>query len=243
MRTDGRLPDQLRPVIITTNFLKHAEGSALIQWGDTWVLCAASVEEKVPPFRLESGGGWVTGEYAMLPRSTTTRKGRGQGGREKEIQRLVGRSLRAAVDLDRLGPRTITVDCDVLQADGGTRVAAVTGGYVALKLALARLMASGLLAHDPVRTPIAAVSVGIVDGELLLDLPYAEDSRAEVDMNLVMTADGQLVEVQGTAEGRPFARAQLDALMDLGQQGVAALAALQERAIAGGLAAPVEVQL
>jgi len=223
--------DQLRPVTFVTGFQAFAEGSVLVRWGQTHVLCAASVESGVPPFRLESGGGWITGEYAMLPRSTSTRKGRRHGGRETEIQRLIGRALRAAVDMDHLGPRTITVDCDVLQADGGTRVASITGGFVALGLALQRLEREGQLASSPIVERVAAVSVGIVDGTPVLDLPYPEDSRAEVDMNLVMTAAGQYIEVQGTAEHRPFSGDQLDRMRTLGWHGVQQLCALQQRAL------------
>jgi ribonuclease PH len=243
VRNDGRQPDQLRPVRIVTHFQRFAEGSALIDWGETRVICAASVEETVPPWRAGSGGGWVTGEYAMLPRSTSTRKPRRQGGRETEIQRLIGRALRAAVNLDALGPRTITVDCDVLQADGGTRVAAITGGYVALALAVARLRADGLLGVDPLLERVAAVSVGVVGGVAVLDLPYAEDSRAEVDMNLVMTSSGLFVEVQGTAEHRAFDRDQLQALCDLGWSGIQRLCALQARAVSEGASGATEVRL
>ena len=233
IRKDGRRVEELRPVSIVTGFQKHAEGSALICWGDTHVLCAASVEDRVPPFRLESGGGWITGEYAMLPRSTSTRKGRRHGGRETEIQRLVGRALRAAVDMDRLGPRTVVVDCDVLQADGGTRVASITGGFVALSLAIEGLMRQGALDREPgpIRDQVAAVSVGIVGGAPVLDLPYEEDSTAEVDMNLVMTASGRFVEIQGTAEQEPFDAEELGELCRLGLQGVRALCGLQRRAV------------
>ena len=234
MRKDGRKADELRPLKMSPGYLMHAAGSVMIDWGNTRVLCAASVEEKVPPFRLDSGGGWITGEYNMLPASTNTRKARRHGGRETEIQRLIGRSLRAAVDMDRMGPRTITVDCDVIQADGGTRVASITGGYVALALALRKLRAEGLLEEDPVVEPVAAVSVGIVDGKLLLDLPYEEDSRAEVDLNLVMTAGGRFVEVQGTAEGEPFERSQLLELCDIGWAGIQQLCEAQARAVEQG---------
>ena len=234
MRKDGRRADEPRPVSMTPGWQAYAEGSVLITWGDTRVICAASVEERVPPFRLDSGGGWVTGEYSMLPRSTGTRKSRKRGGRETEIQRLIGRSLRAAVDMDALGPRTITVDCDVIQADGGTRVASITGGYVALALAIAGLRHDGALQGDPLLDPVAAVSVGIVDGQLLLDLPYEEDSRAEVDMNLVLTRSGRFIEVQGTAEQDPFEREQLLQLCDLGQKGVEQLCGLQQQAIKQG---------
>jgi ribonuclease PH len=232
-RPDGRANDELRPLTIETGYQKFAEGSALVRAGDTWVLCAASVEEAVPPFLAGRGVGWVTAEYAMLPRSTHTRTSRSPGGRGKEIQRLIGRALRAAVDTTALGPRTLTVDCDVLQADGGTRVAAITGAYVALGLAVRSLAASGLIeAGAPVLgEPVAAVSVGIVDGETRLDLPYAEDSRAEVDMNVVMTRSGKLIEVQGTAERDPFSREQLTAMLDLAGRGIAELCRAQERAL------------
>jgi ribonuclease PH len=233
-RPDGRANDELRPTAIETGFQKYAEGSALVRAGDTWVLCAASVEEGVPSFLEGRGVGWVTAEYAMLPRATHTRSGRMPGGRGKEIQRLIGRALRAAVDTAALGPRTITVDCDVLQADGGTRVASITGAYVAVSLAARSLAARGLLAAGArvMREPVAAVSVGIVDGEPRLDLPYLEDARAEVDMNVVMTRSGRLVEVQGTAERDPFSRAQLDALLDLATRGIARLCEAQEKALA-----------
>lgn len=233
-RTDGRLADQLRPTRITPGVLDYAEGSALIEMGRTRVLCAASVESRVPPFLLGQGRGWVTAEYALLPRSTLTRtpRERGQvGGRTLEIQRLIGRSLRAVTDLAALGERTITVDCDVLQADGGTRTAAITGAYVALAAALDRLRRDGSLTTNPLRDAVSAVSVGVVDGELLLDLCYEEDSRAAVDCNVVWTASGQLVEVQGTAEGEPFDRATLDALLDLAWLGVQYLFTLQTQAI------------
>ena len=244
MRTDGRERDELRPVSIQTGFQKPAEGSVLIRWGDTHVICAASVEGRVPPFRLDSGGGWVTGEYGMLPRSTTTRKKRRQGGRETEIQRLIGRALRAAVEMDHLGQRTIYVDCDVLQADGGTRVASITGGFVALALAVARLKREGLIVKDPMIKQVAAVSVGIIDGETRLDLPYEEDSRADVDMNLVMTSSGEYIEVQGTAEHAPFTPDQLQQLCGLGWGGIQRLCALQREAIEAGAANEVaEVQL
>jgi ribonuclease PH len=241
-RADGRAPDELRPIRITTGYQRYAEGSALVDWGSTRVLCAASVSEEVPPFRAASGGGWVTGEYAMLPRSTGTRKPRRQGGRESEIQRLIGRALRAAVNLDDLGPRTITVDCDVLVADGGTRVAAITGGFVALALAARGLLSAGLIERDPVRRGVAAVSVGLLDGVPLLDLPYEEDSRVEVDLNLVMTSEGGFVEIQGTAEREPFDREQLLALCDLGRRGIDLLFALQRRAVEDGVPAAVGPQ-
>jgi ribonuclease PH len=233
MRPDGRANDQLRPLEILTGFQKHAEGSALIKLGDTWVLCAASVEETVPAFLGDRGVGWVTAEYAMLPRSTHTRTRRDPGGRGKEIQRLIGRALRAAVDTKALGPRTLSVDCDVLSADGGTRVASITGAWVAVALAVRKLVAAGLVPASArvLPEPLAAVSVGVVDGELRLDLPYEEDARAEVDMNVVMTAGGRLVEVQGTAEREPFTRAQLDGMLDLAGAGIRALCEAQTRAL------------
>jgi ribonuclease PH len=236
MRPDGRRHDELRPLTITPDWLKDPEGSALIRAGDTWVICTASVEEKVPPFLKDTGRGWVTGEYGMLPRSTTTRSGRQPGGRGKEIERLIGRALRASIDLAKLGPRTIMIDCDVLQADGGTRTAAITGGYVALALACRRLQTRGLLTASPLVHEVAAVSVGIIDGEARLDLPYTEDAAAEVDMNVVMTADERLVELQGTAEHGTFDRAQLDLLVDLAAGGIRHLIAAQRRALEGARA-------
>ncbi len=233
MRPDGRRPDQLRPLEILTDFQKHAEGSALIKLGDTWVLCAASVEEGVPPFLKGKGQGWLTAEYAMLPRSTHTRSKRDPGGRGKEIQRLIGRSLRAAIDLGKLGERTIAVDCDVLSADGGTRVASITGAWVALALAVQRLVGRGVLADaSALAPPVAAISVGVVGGEVVLDLPYVEDAKADVDMNVVMSADGKLLEVQGTAEHAPFDRPQLDAMLDLAAGGIRALNVAQAAAVA-----------
>ena len=235
-RPDGRRPDELRPLTITPDWLKDPEGSALIRAGETWVICTASVEEKVPPFLKDSGRGWVTAEYAMLPRATNTRGGRQPGGRGKEIERLIGRALRASIDMGKLGQRTITIDCDVLQADGGTRTAAITGGFVALALACRRLVGKKLIAASPLLHEVAAVSVGIVDGEARLDLPYVEDSAAEVDMNIVMTADGKLVEVQGTAEQGTFDRKQLDTLVDLATAGIEQLIAAQRRALEGARA-------
>ena len=232
-RPDGRRPDELRPLTITPDWLKDPEGSALIRAGDTWVICTASVEEKVPPFLKDSGKGWVTAEYAMLPRATNTRGGRSPGGRGKEIERLIGRALRASIDMSKLGQRTITIDCDVLQADGGTRTAAITGGFVALALACRRLVAKKLLTASPLLHEVAAVSVGIIDGEARLDLPYLEDVAAEVDMNIVMTADRKLVEVQGTAEKGTFDRRQLDTLVDLATAGIEQLVAAQRRALEG----------
>jgi ribonuclease PH len=218
---------------------KHAEGSVLIKCGDTWVLCAASVEEKVPSFLEGKGLGWVTAEYGMLPRSTHTRSGRQTGGRGQEIQRLIGRALRGVVDRRALGPRTITLDCDVLLADGGTRTASISGGWLALALAIDGLRRKNLVAADAgiLGEPLAAVSVGIVDGEPRLDLCYAEDARAEVDMNVVMTESGKLIEVQGTAEGAPFSRRELDALLDLAAAGIAELCRRQRAALAAATGA------
>ncbi|MEO8707021.1 MAG: ribonuclease PH [Kofleriaceae bacterium] len=228
MRPDGRRPDQLRSLEIIPHYQKHAEGSALIKLGDTWVLCAASVENGVPGFLKDKGQGWLTAEYAMLPRSTHTRSRRDPGGRGKEIQRLIGRSLRAAVDLKHLGERTIAVDCDVLSADGGTRVASITGAWVALALAIAKLVRDGALPDmRALKPPVAAVSVGVVGGEVVLDLPYIEDSKADVDMNVVGTEDGTLIEVQGTAEHGTFDRKQLDAMLDLATIGLKQLAQAQ----------------
>jgi len=233
MRFDGRRPDQLRSLEIIPHYQKHAEGSALIKLGDTWVLCAASVEEGVPSWMKGKGTGWLTAEYAMLPRSTHTRSKRDPGGRGKEIQRLIGRSLRAAVDLALLGERTIAVDCDVLCADGGTRVASITGAWIALALAIDKLVKDGKLAnHAALKPPVAAVSVGVVNGEVVLDLPYEEDSKADVDMNVVGTEDGTLIEVQGTAEHGTFDRKQLDAMIDLATIGIKQLAIVQ-RKVAG----------
>jgi ribonuclease PH len=232
MRHDRRRADELRPLTITPDYLKDPEGSVLIRSGETWVVCTASVENKVPPFLKDSGKGWVTAEYAMLPRATTTRSGRGGGGRAKEIERLIGRSLRAAIDLARLGPRTITIDCDVLQADGGTRTASITGGWVALALACRRLLARKDVAASPILCQVAAVSVGIVEAEARIDLPYVEDAAAEVDMNVVLTDDGRLVEVQGTAERGAFLRRQLDQMVDLALAGGERLFAAQRQALA-----------
>jgi len=232
MRFDGRRPDQLRALEIIPNYQKHAEGSALIKLGDTWVLCAASVENGVPGFLAGKGQGWLTAEYAMLPRSTHTRSKRDPGGRGKEIQRLIGRSLRAAVDLKQLGERTIAVDCDVLSADGGTRVASITGAWVALALAIDKLVKSGVLADtSALKPPVAAVSVGVVGGEVVLDLPYVEDSKAEVDMNVVGLEDGSLIEVQGTAEHGTFDRKQMDAMLDLATLGIKQLATAQRHIV------------
>jgi ribonuclease PH len=237
MRNDGRSAAALRTIKITRNFTKHAEGSVLIEFGDTKVLCTASVEESVPPFLKGKGTGWVTAEYAMLPRATHTRspreaaKGK-QTGRTLEIQRLIGRSLRAVTDLRMLGERSIYIDCDVLQADGGTRTASITGAYIALVDALTTLQEKGLLATIPLKEAVAAVSVGIVGGEALLDLNYVEDSSAEVDMNFVITSSGRFVEVQGTAEAEPFTAAEMDAMRDLAVAGVQQLFAHQRGALA-----------
>ena len=237
MRPSQRQPDQLRQVRLTRNFTRHAEGSVLIEMGDTRVLCTASVEESVPSFLRGKGEGWVTAEYGMLPRATHTRSAREaakgkQSGRTQEIQRLIGRSLRAITDLTALGERQITLDCDVLQADGGTRTAAITGACVALHDAINHLLATGKLTQNPLRDFVAAVSVGIVGGVPVLDLNYPEDSACDTDMNVVMTGSGGIVEVQGTAEGVPFSRIELDALLQLAQNGIAQLIAMQRAALA-----------
>ncbi len=232
-RSDNRAPDQMRPVNIVPNFISTAEGSALIEVGNTRVICTATVEESVPQFLKGSGKGWVTSEYGMLPRSTLTRTAREatrgrQSGRSLEIQRLIGRSLRAVIDLAGLGERTIWLDCDVIQADGGTRTASITGSFVALGLALDRLVDAGTLTAAPLRDFVAATSVGVVDGEPLLDLNYEEDSRAEVDMNFVLTGGKKIVEIQATAEQHPFDEAQLQRLMELARKGVESLIAKQQ---------------
>src|SRR5216117_2613869 len=238
-RSDNRAPDQMRPVSIVPNYINTAEGSVLIELGNTRVICTASVEETVPPFLRNSGKGWISSEYAMLPRSTLTRtprevtKGR-PSGRTHEIQRLIGRSLRAVVDLDRLGERTIWIDCDVIQADGGTRTASITGAFVALALALEKLRERDVVRTVPLFDYVAATSVGIVDGEPLLDLAYDDDSRADVDMNIVKTGDGRFIEVQGTAEAIPFGRDALMQLLDLADLGIKQLVEKQ-RAIVGHL--------
>lgn len=237
-RNDGRDNQTMRPVTITRNYIKHAEGSVLVEFGDTKVICTASVEESVPPFLRGKGAGWVTAEYSMLPRATHTRspreaaKGK-QSGRTLEIQRLIGRSLRAVTDMSALGERTVYLDCDVIQADGGTRTASITGAYVALADALAALQEKGLLTHIPLKEAVAAVSVGIVDGMALLDLNYCEDSTAEVDMNFVMTSSNRFVEVQGTAEAEPFTIGQMDAMRTLATEGGRHLFAIQEAALRG----------
>jgi ribonuclease PH len=236
-RTGGRAFDALRPVRITRGYTIHAEGSVLIEFGATKVLCTASVEEKVPPHRRGSGAGWVTAEYGMLPRSTHTRSDREaakgkQSGRTQEIQRLIGRSLRAVFDLQRLGERTIQIDCDVLQADGGTRTAAITGAYVAVTDAVQRLLAEGKIKESPILAPVAAISVGIVQGTPLLDLEYTEDSACDTDMNVVMTGAGHFVELQGTAEGAAFSRDELNRLLVLAEKGITELIGLQKEALA-----------
>jgi ribonuclease PH len=235
-RSSGRAADALRPVSLTRHYTKHAEGSVLVTFGDTQVLCTASVEERVPPHKKGSGEGWVTAEYGMLPRSTHTRSDREaargkQSGRTQEIQRLIGRSLRCVFDLAALGERSISLDCDVLQADGGTRTAAITGAFVAAHDAVTWLLQQGRIERSPIRDFVAAVSVGIVDGTPLLDLEYAEDSTCDTDMNVVMTGSGGFVELQGTAEGAAFTRLQMDALMGLAELGIRELVTLQKRTL------------
>lgn len=235
-RADGRALDELRPVTITRGFTSNPAGSVLVEFGNTRVMCTASVEERIPRFKLGSGEGWLTAEYSMLPAATHERmpresmKGKVKG-RTHEISRLVGRSLRAAIDLTQLGENTIAIDCDVLQADGGTRTAAITGAYVALADAVAELKRRGVLSGDPLLPPVAAVSVGIIEGAVCLDLPYEEDSRAEVDMNVIMTAAGEFVEIQGTGEHNTFSRVQLEALLGAAEKGCAELIALQKAAL------------
>src|SRR5947209_380949 len=234
-RIDGRSQTQLRPVRLTVDYLDYAEGSVVIEAGKTRVLCAASIEEKVPPFLEGKGQGWVTAEYNMLPRATDPRSSRERdgriSGRTQEIQRLIGRSLRAVVDMSALGPRTITLDCDVLQADGGTRTASITGAYVALYRACSLLVKRGVLQVHPIRTAVAAISVGMVAGDMLLDLCYAEDSRADVDFNVVMTAEHEFIEIQGTGEGGVFSRAAMDAMIELAEQGITTLLEIQRQYI------------
>ncbi len=237
MRPSSRLPDQLRPINITRHYTKHAEGSVLIECGDTKVICTASVEERVPQHKKGSGEGWVTAEYGMLPRSTGERMGREaakgkQSGRTQEIQRLIGRSLRAVVDLKKLGERTIQIDCDVIQADGGTRTASITGAFVALHDAVSGLLGKGLVKETPLNDFIAAISVGIYQGIPVLDLDYVEDSACDTDMNVVMLGSGHFVEVQGTAEGHAFSRAEMDELLGLAQSGIAELIAIQKAVLA-----------
>ena len=236
MRSSGRAADELRPVRFTRHYTRHAEGSVLTEFGDTRVICTASVEERVPHFLRGAGQGWITAEYGMLPRSTHSRAGREatrgrQGGRTLEIQRLIGRSLRAAVDLKALGERTVTLDCDVIQADGGTRTACITGGYVALVDAMSHLRRHDVITTDFIHGHVAAVSVGICGGEPVLDLDYAEDSAAETDMNVVMNEGGGLIEIQGTAEGHAFRREELDVMLNFAAQGIADLIALQRQAL------------
>jgi ribonuclease PH len=237
-RPDNRLPDELRPTRLTPNYLKHAEGSVLVEAGETRVICAASVEDRVPPFLRGSGKGWVTSEYGMLPRATSTRSNREAsigkvGGRTHEIQRLIGRSLRSVTKLDELGERTVWIDCDVIQADGGTRTASITGGFVALALALNRMRENGILTTVPIQDFVAAISVGIVESVPMLDLAYEEDSKAEVDMNVVRTGNGRFVEVQGTAEALPFSRDALNQLLDLAEAGIRRLNAIQRELLVG----------
>jgi len=237
MRPSQRQPDQLRSIRITRHYTKHAEGSVLIECGDTKVICTASVEERVPPHKKGSGEGWVTAEYGMLPRSTGSRMGREaakgkQSGRTQEIQRLIGRSLRAVVDLGKLGERTIQLDCDVIQADGGTRTASITGAFVALHDAVGGLMQQGLVQENPLKDFVAAISVGIFEGTPALDLDYVEDSACDTDMNVVMLGSGHFVEVQGTAEGHPFSREEMDALLELAKSGIAQLVEMQREALA-----------
>jgi len=239
-RADGRHPFELRPIKMTPEFTKYAEGSVLVEFGETRVLCNASIEERVPPFLKGKGVGWVTGEYSMLPRSTQSRSSRessrgGPSGRTHEIQRLIGRSLRSVTDMSALGERTVTVDCDVIQADGGTRTAAITGGFVALALAVNKFMDLGKIERPVLRDFIAAVSVGVVGERILLDLNYIEDSQAEVDMNVVRTGDGRFVEVQGTAETEPFDRRQMNEMIDAAEQGIDRLIAIQTEIIVQSL--------
>ena len=236
MRSDGRKEKQLRPIVITPGFIKHADGSVLIEVGDTRVICTAKLEDRVPPFLRNSGKGWITAEYGMLPSSSGTRiareSSRGRvGGRTHEIQRLIGRSLRAVADLTVLGEKTVWIDCDVIQADGGTRTASITGAYVALVQAARGWLAQGIIKKTPVADSVAAVSVGIVDGKVLLDLNYVEDSRAEVDMNIVMTGAGKFIEVQGTAEHVPFTKNKLDRLTDIAAQGIKDLMKAQKEVL------------
>jgi ribonuclease PH len=233
-RADGRGPGENRPVKITRNYLKYPAGSVLIEMGSTKVICTASIQEKVPEHKKRSGSGWITAEYSMLPGSTTERSSREQGkvrGRTHEIQRLIGRALRAVVNLDKLGERTIIIDCDVIQADGGTRTAAITGAFVALQDAVSVLRKDGKVEENPVKEFVAAVSVGVVDGIPLVDLPYEEDAKAEVDMNLVITESGNLVEIQGTAEGSPFSKKTMNLLVDMGEKAAQRLIKIQKRVL------------
>jgi len=233
MRPSGRSADEMRKVSFTRNYTLHAEGSVLVEFGDTKVICTATVDENTPRWMKDSGKGWVTAEYGMLPRSTNSRMGREsargkQGGRTMEIQRLIGRSLRAAVDLEKLGERTITLDCDVIQADGGTRTASISGAFVALSDAISHLMESGALTESPIIHNVASVSVGVYQDQAVLDLDYAEDSNAETDMNVVMTENGGFIEVQGTAEGAPYSRSQMDAMLTLAEKGINEIIKIQQ---------------
>lgn len=237
MRQNGRAPDQLRAIALTPHFTRHAEGSVLVEFGDTRVICTATVEERVPGFLKGKGSGWITAEYGMLPRATHERSGREaargkQGGRTMEIQRLIGRSLRAAMDLEALGERTVTLDCDVIQADGGTRTASITGSYVALRLAMDRLLAERKLKKNPIHGQIASVSVGICSGVAVLDLDYLEDCDAETDMNVVMNDSGAFIEIQGTAEGHAFRREELETMLGLASHGIQRLFAIQNEVLA-----------
>jgi ribonuclease PH len=238
MRPSGRAPEQMRPISFTPNFTMHAEGSVLVAFGNTKVICTASIEERQPRWMRDGERGWVTAEYGMLPRSTHSRMGReaargGQGGRTMEIQRLIGRALRASVDLEKLGPRTLTLDCDVIQADGGTRTAAISGAFVALSQALAGLRQAGGIEHKPIVGNVASVSVGIYDGTPVLDLDYAEDSGAETDMNVVMDSQGRFIEIQGTAEGVPFSDQEMSRMLDLARAGIAQIISAQNQVLAG----------
>jgi ribonuclease PH len=238
MRPSKRSPDEMRTITLTRNYTMHAEGSVLVEFGDTRVLCNASVEERVPGFLRGKGQGWVTAEYGMLPRSTSERMGREaargrQGGRTMEIQRLIGRSLRAVVDMKKLGERTVTIDCDVIQADGGTRTASITGGFVALADAIQKLRARRVLKENPLTGAVASISVGIFKGTPVLDLDYAEDSNAETDMNVVMTECGRFIEVQGTAEGHPFTEDEMNRMLALARRGIGELSAQQKNVLAG----------
>jgi len=236
LRPDGRGPDELRQIRITKDFLKTAEGSVLIEAGDTRIICTASIEEKVPPFLKDTGKGWITAEYSMLPRSTSTRTVREStsgriGGRTHEIQRLIGRAMRAVVDLDLLGERTIWLDCDVIQADGGTRTLSITGAFVALKSAIRYALEHKIIEQDPIREYVAAISVGIVEGEPRLDLTYLEDSTAEVDMNIVMTDSGRFIEIQGTAETTPFDMERLEVMLELARSGIRQIISIQKQVL------------
>ncbi len=236
MRPSGRNPDQMRPVTFEQNFTKHAEGSVLVSFGDTKVICTATVDNRIPRWMQKGQGGWITAEYGMLPRSTNTRMGREaargkQSGRTMEIQRLIGRSLRAAVDLEKLGERTITLDCDVIQADGGTRTASISGAFVALSTAIQKLLADGQLEENPITHAVASISVGIYRGTPVLDLDYAEDSTAETDMNIVMNDAAGFIEIQGTAEGTPFSNAEMDQMLDLARKGISEIISIQKQTL------------